>query len=57
MYETACLECFDAEGEPRARYIGETARSGSERFGEHMEDVEKEKKDSHIYTGHSTIVG
>ena len=46
MYETACLNCRDAEGETRARYIGEKARSGSEHFGEHMEDAEK---DSHIY--------
>ena len=49
VYETACLDCRDAEGETRARYIGEKARSGSERFGEHREDAEKEKKDSHIY--------
>ena len=49
VYETACLDCCDAAGEPRARYIGETTRSGSERFGEHVEDAVKEKKDSHIY--------
>ena len=43
------MDCCDAAGEPRARYIGEMARSDSERFGEHMEDAEKEKRDSHIY--------
>ena len=38
------------EGEvPLARYVGESARSAKERFGEHWDDAMKKRPDSHIY--------
>ena len=30
-------------------YVGESARSGGERMGEHLEDAKFKRKDSHIY--------
>ena len=42
------MECMVDET-PMARYVGETARSAKERFGEHWEDALKKKADSHIY--------
>ena len=48
LYETYCTACMDGEI-PLARYVGETARSANERFGEHWEDAQKKRKDSHIY--------
>merc|ERR1712215_387481 len=35
MYESTCKECVDTKGEPTVKYVGETARSGSERWGDH----------------------
>ena len=49
MYETTCKECVDAKGEPTVKYVGETARSGSERWGDHMRDAGNKAADSHIY--------
>ena len=49
MYETTCKECVDAKGEPTVKYVGETARSGSERWGDHMRDAGNKASDSHIY--------
>merc|ERR1712030_284253 len=34
---------------PLAKYVGESARSAKERFGEHWEDARKGRPDSHIY--------
>ena len=48
VYETSCLECLDSNGGARARYVGETARSLSERYSEHVEDGEKGTKSSHM---------
>ena len=31
------------------KYVGETARSGSERWGDHMRDAGNKRADSHIY--------
>ena len=49
MYESTCKECVDAKGEPTVKYVGETARSGSERWGNHMRDARNKASDSHIY--------
>ena len=49
MYESTCKECVDAKGEPTVKYVGETARSGSERWGDHMRDAGNKATDSHIY--------
>ena len=43
----ACKECIKDEIEG-AIYVGESARSGAERMGEHLEDAENKKKDSHM---------
>ena len=32
-----------------AKYVGESARSAKERFGEHWDDARKGKQDSHIF--------
>ena len=48
MYETACLECMSGEKE-LAVYVGESARSASERMTEHMENARDRRADSHIY--------
>ena len=48
MYETTCKECVDAKGEPTVKYVGETARYGSERWGDHMRDAGNRTADSHI---------
>merc|ERR1712082_312626 len=49
MYESTCKECVDAKGEPTVKYVGETSRSGSERWGNHMRDARNKANDSHIY--------
>merc|ERR1711888_574551 len=49
MYESTCKECVDAKGVPTVKYVGETARSGSERWGNHMRDARNKANDSHIY--------
>jgi len=49
MYESTCKECVDAEGEPTVRYVGETARSISERWGDHQRDARNRVNDSHIW--------
>ena len=56
LYETACKECIknDIEG---AVYVGESARSGAERMGEHVDDAESGKKDSHMFKHWSTQHG
>ena len=36
-------------GNSKAKYVGESARSGCERFGEHMDDAAKMKPGSHIF--------
>ena len=48
LYETSCLECEVGE-EQKALYVGESARSGAERMGEHWADAICGRKDSHIY--------
>ena len=48
LYETTCLECM-VDGKPTARYVGESARSGAERMGEHMDDARSKSKDSHMW--------
>ena len=48
MYETACMECCNEDGSPRAKYVGESARSISERYNEHVVGGEKGLKDSHM---------
>ena len=48
MYESVCMECVE-DGVPKARYVGESARSANERFNEHIDDAKKARKDSHIY--------
>ena len=48
LYETTCLGCM-VEGVPIARYVGESARSGAERMGEHMDDARSRNKDSHVW--------
>ena len=50
MYESTCKECVDAKGEPTVKYVGETSRSGSERWGNHMRDARNKVNDSHIYS-------
>ena len=47
VYQTWCSECVEAEVK-KALYVGESARSGSERMGEHLADAECGRKDSHI---------
>ena len=37
------------DGKPTARYVGESARSGAERMGEHMDDARSKSKDSHMW--------
>ena len=56
LYETACKDCIenDIEG---AVYVGESARSGAERIGKHVDDAESEKKDSHMFKHWSTQHG
>ena len=56
LYETACKDCIenDIEG---AVYVGESARSGAERMGEHVDDAESGKKDSHMFKHWSTQHG
>ena len=49
VYKTECVECMDKAGKARALYVGETARSGNERYNEHVEDADAGKKDSHMY--------
>ena len=49
VYETNCLDCYDQDGNPRARYVGETARSLAEMYSDHIEDSEKSLKASHMY--------
>ena len=48
MYETACLECREGD-KLLAVYVGESARSGSERMTEHLENARDKRTDSHIY--------
>merc|ERR1711888_294878 len=48
LYETHCTECIEDEVK-LAKYVGESARSAKERFGEHWEDALKKKPDSHIF--------
>ena len=43
LYLTSCTECLGADGKQRAKYVGESARSGMERYGEHLEDAKKGK--------------
>ena len=48
MYETSCQEFLVSNGMSTARYVGETSRSGRERYNEHVKDARKEQSDSHI---------
>ena len=48
MYQTACLECTTVD-KSKAVYVGETARSGSERMTEHLDDAQNKQGESHIY--------
>ena len=48
VYETSCQACCDEEGKSVAKYVGESARSVKERYGENIEDAEKDRKDSHM---------
>ena len=50
LYETSCTACVNpTTGKSKARYVGESARSIKERFNEHVEDGENERKDSHMW--------
>ena len=49
MYESTCKQCVDVRGEPTVRYVGETARSISERWGDHQRDAKDRVSDSHIW--------
>ena len=51
--ETACKDCIENDIEV-AVYVGESARSGAERMGEHVDDAESGKKDSHMFKHWST---
>ena len=44
VYETECTECMNREGKARALYVGESARSGFERYNDHVDDAEAGKK-------------
>ena len=46
-YETTCKECYKG-GIPGAVYVGESARSANERMGEHLDDAENQKTESHM---------
>ena len=48
LYETTCTECM-VEGQPTARYVGESARSAAERKKEHLDDAKSKSKDSHMW--------
>ena len=53
VYETFCLRCKSAveAGVPDSKeaiYPGESARSGSERAKEHLDDYDKNKESSHM---------
>merc|ERR1711888_521559 len=48
MYETACQECKSGE-KFLAVYVGESARSGSERMTEHLDNARDKRTDSHIF--------
>ena len=56
MYETYCTACRDGET-PLAKYVGESARSAKERFGEHWEDARKGSPDSHIFKHWQNVHG
>merc|ERR1711888_575881 len=48
LYQTSCEEC-KVDGREQAVYVGESARSGFERMGEHWADAVCGRKDSHIH--------
>ena len=48
LYETSCQQCCDSSGKSKARYVGESARSIYERYGEHVEDGNKQMNDTHM---------
>ena len=48
MYSTTC-QLWNS-GDKDTRYFGESRRSGTERLTEHMRDLDRQKKDSHMYT-------
>ena len=55
LYETSCKSCVDEEGKSTAKYVGESARSGMERYGEHVDGAATEKSDSHMYKHWQTV--
>ena len=42
------MECCDSGGKARALYVGESSRSMSERYGEHIDAGEKLSKELHM---------
>merc|ERR1712030_214445 len=48
MYQTACTECMVGD-KSLAVYVGESARSGSERMTEHLDNARDKRADSHIF--------
>ena len=57
MYETFCKACGEGVGEDKYVYVGESARSVCERYGEHVGDfrssLEKSHMSKHISLVHS----
>ena len=49
LYETSCQGCLNGDGEATAKYVGESSRSGCERYNEHVDDAKKGHSDSHMY--------
>ena len=43
LYLTNCTECLRADGKQRDKYVGESAKYGMERYGEHLDDAKKGK--------------
>ena len=50
-----CRRCYK-DGIPGALYVGESARSGNERMGEHIEDTRSQRTESRLKKHWSLIV-
>ena len=48
MYETFCKACGEGVGEDKYVYVGESARSVCERYGEHVGDYKSSLEKSHM---------
>ena len=38
LYLNSCTECLRADGKQRDKYVGESAKCGMERYGEHLDE-------------------